>query len=92
MTMSTTSTVNHDLAGRPAARMHRSCFKSRLVVPMMMVLSIGCDGKPKPVTPAPPMSADEKREFEARISGVIDQERKQRQEQLRLPLPPPEKR
>ena len=57
-----------------------------LVLVMLGGLSpIGCGSAPTgPIKPAPPLTAEERREFEERFSAVLAKEREQRkQEQLR---------
>ena len=67
------------IAGRRAA----------VIAAVVSATSWGCDGKPGRITPAPAMSAEEKREFEERVSAAMDEERQSQREQQKQPPPTP---
>jgi len=50
---------------------------------------IGCGSAPTgPIKPAPPLTAEERREFEERFSAVLAKEREQRKQERLQPIVP----
>jgi hypothetical protein len=72
-------------SGRPSIAGRRAA----VIAAAVFATSSGCDGKPGRITPAPAMSAEEKREFEARVSAALDKERQSQREQQKQPPPTP---
>jgi hypothetical protein len=61
-----------------------------LILVMLGGLSpIGCGSSPTgPIKPAPPLTAEERQEFEERFSAALAKEREQRKQELLQPIVP----
>ena len=73
-----------------------SRIEARSITPLILLMlgglsPLGCGSAPTgPIKPAPPLTAEERREFEKRFSAVLAQEREQKkQERLQRIVPEP---
>lgn len=68
--------------------------EARNITPLILVIlgglsPIGCGSTHTgPIKPAPPLTAEERREFEERFSAVLAKEREQRKQERLQPLVP----